>query len=70
MGEHELVPCQPRPFRITTEPGADAGVPDLLQRDFTADRYRYFEKSVYKHLRSRAGGRAIDTPVSLFGLIS
>jgi putative transposase len=38
MREHELVPCQPRPFRVTTEPGADAGVPDLLQRDFTADR--------------------------------
>lgn len=38
MREHELVPCQPRPFRTTTESGDDAGVPDLLQRDFTADR--------------------------------
>jgi putative transposase len=35
----ELVPCQPRPFRTTTEndPDSDAAVPDLLGRDFTAE---------------------------------
>ena len=35
-----LVACQPRPFRITTEADADAaaGMPDLVKRDFTADR--------------------------------
>ena len=38
MREHELVPCQPRPFRTTTESGDDDGVPDLVKRDFAADR--------------------------------
>lgn len=38
MREHDLVPCQPRSFRTTTESGDHHGVPDLLQRDFTADR--------------------------------
>lgn len=38
MREHDLVPCQPRPFRTTTESGDDDGVPDLVKRDFTADR--------------------------------
>ena len=35
-----LVACQPRPFRITTEADAEAaaGMPDLVKRDFTADR--------------------------------
>jgi putative transposase len=35
-----LVACQPRPFRITTEVDAEAaaGMPDLVQRNFTADR--------------------------------
>lgn len=32
--------CQPRPFRVTTEADdhAAAGIPDLLERDFTAER--------------------------------
>jgi len=34
--EQGLVACQPRPFRITTLAGSDAGVPDLVNRDFTA----------------------------------
>ncbi|GAA1122386.1 hypothetical protein GCM10009582_19560 [Arthrobacter flavus] len=40
MRAEELVPCQPRPFRVTTNAGADgvAVVPDLVKRDFTADR--------------------------------
>tara|TARA_R110000850_G_scaffold112470_4_gene226417 strand:+ start:880 stop:1767 length:888 start_codon:yes stop_codon:yes gene_type:complete len=38
MREHELVPCQPRPFRTTTQSGDDDAVPDLVKRDFTADR--------------------------------
>jgi putative transposase len=35
-----LVACQPRPFRLTTEADAEAaaGMPDLVRRDFTADR--------------------------------
>jgi hypothetical protein len=35
-----LVACQPRPFRITTEADAEAAasMPDLVQRNFTADR--------------------------------
>ncbi len=37
MREQGLVACQPRPFRVTTVPGDDAGAPDLLERDFTAD---------------------------------
>jgi putative transposase len=40
MRSEALVPCQPRPFRVTTEADADgaAAIPDLVQRDFTADR--------------------------------
>ena len=40
MRQVGLVACQPRPFRITTEAGAEAAanMPDLLKRDFTADR--------------------------------
>lgn len=37
MREQNLVACQPRPFRTTTVPGPDGGIPDLLNRDFTAD---------------------------------
>ena len=38
MRELDLVPCQPRPFRpVTTIGVADAVVPDLVKRDFTAD---------------------------------
>ena len=40
MRQEGLVPCQPRPFRITTEADAEAAaaMPDLVRRDFTADR--------------------------------
>ena len=40
MRQEGLVACQPRPFRITTEADAvaAANMPDLLKRDFTADR--------------------------------
>lgn len=40
MRSEGLVACQPRPFRVTTEADAQAaaGMPDLVQRDFTADR--------------------------------
>jgi putative transposase len=39
MAELGLVACQPRPYRVTTDSdGDDAGVPDLLQRDFTAEQ--------------------------------
>lgn len=38
MRDEELVPCQPRPFRVTTESDPDAPdhIADLLKRDFTA----------------------------------
>src|SRR5699024_4861393 len=38
MAEEGMVACQPRPFRVTTDPDADAAqsTPDLVQRDFTA----------------------------------
>jgi putative transposase len=36
MGGMGLVACQPRPWRITTIPGADPGPVDLLHRDFAA----------------------------------
>lgn len=38
MREQGLVPCQPRPFRATTEADAQAAaaIPDLVNRDFTA----------------------------------
>jgi len=40
MRQENLVACQPRPFRVTTEADAlaAANMPDLLKRDFTADR--------------------------------
>lgn len=40
MREEDLVPCQPRPLRVTTDsdPDGPPAVPDLLMRDFTADR--------------------------------
>ena len=40
MRAEGLVACQPRPFRITTEADAEAAanMPDLVKRDFTADR--------------------------------
>ncbi|WP_286216080.1 IS3 family transposase [Demequina sediminis] len=39
MRHEHLVPCQPRPFRVTTEADAEAAalMPDLVKRDFTAD---------------------------------
>lgn len=40
MRQEGLIACQPRPYRVTTEADAEAaaGMPDLLKRDFTADR--------------------------------
>ncbi len=40
MRTQGLIACQPRPFRVTTEADeqAAAGMPDLVGRDFTADR--------------------------------
>ena len=40
MRQEGLVPCQPRPFRVTTQSDAQAAadMPDLVKRDFTADR--------------------------------
>jgi putative transposase len=40
MRSEGLIACQPRPFRVTTEADAHAaaGMPDLVGRDFTADR--------------------------------
>ena len=38
MRELGLVPCQPRPWRLTTVPDPDAAnTPDLVRRDFTAN---------------------------------
>ena len=36
----DLVPCQPRPWRhnLTDADPAAAAIPDLLKRDFTAER--------------------------------
>lgn len=36
MNDMDLVACQPRPWRITTIPGAGPGPVDLIERDFTA----------------------------------
>src|SRR5699024_5914791 len=40
MRDQGLVACQPRPFRVTTDAdaAAAAGMPDLVERDFTADQ--------------------------------
>lgn len=40
MRDEELVPCQPRPFRTTTmaDAQAAAAMPDLVNRNFTAER--------------------------------
>lgn len=53
MRTEDLVPCQPRPFRVTTatDPDNRAAVPDLLNRDFTADRtgIKFFGDITYIH---------------------
>ena len=38
MAEENMIACQPRPFRVTTDPDAQAAAttPDLVQRDFSA----------------------------------
>ena len=37
MREMGLVACQPRPYKpVTTVPGDEQGIPDLVARDFTA----------------------------------
>lgn len=38
MVEENMIACQPRPFRVTTDPDTDAAAttPDLVQRDFSA----------------------------------
>ncbi|AMM22643.1 integrase (plasmid) [Frondihabitans sp. PAMC 28766] len=38
MRQEGLVACQPRPFRVTTDGDDAATLPDLVNRDFTADR--------------------------------
>ena len=40
MRQEGLVPCQPRPSRVTTEADVEAGasISDLVKRDFTPDR--------------------------------
>lgn len=40
MRDLDLHPCQPRPWRaaLTTQDGRDHRIPDLVGRDFTADR--------------------------------
>ncbi len=40
MRDEGMVACQPRPFRVTTDADAQAAatMPDLVERDFTADR--------------------------------
>ena len=38
MRSEGLIACQPRPFRITTDGDDAANLPDLVKRDFTADR--------------------------------
>ncbi len=36
MVEGNMIACQPRPYKNTTDPDGSAGVEDLLGRDFTA----------------------------------
>ena len=39
MRELELTPCQPRPWRVSlTEQGAAGPIPDLVNRDFSAEK--------------------------------
>lgn len=40
MRDQGLIPCQPRPFRTTTKADAEGAesIPDLIDRDFNADR--------------------------------
>jgi hypothetical protein len=40
MRDEHLIACQPRPFRVTTEADSEAAahMPDLVKRDFTAER--------------------------------
>ena len=40
MRNDGLIACQPRPFRVTTKADGEVAtsMPDLLERDFTAER--------------------------------
>jgi len=53
MRDEGLVACQPRPFRVTTQADAQAAaaMPDLVKRDFTADRpgIKYVGDITYIH---------------------
>lgn len=53
MREANLEPCQPRPFRVTTvaDAGAAAAMPDLVKRDFTAERpgFKFVGDITYIH---------------------
>lgn len=53
MRQEFLVPCQRRPFRTTTVADAEVAeaMPDLVKRDFTADRpgVKFVEDITYVH---------------------
>lgn len=55
MRTEGLIACGPRPFRVTTEADAEAAasMPDLVKRDFTADRpgVKFVGDITYIHTR-------------------
>jgi putative transposase len=66
MRELGLVACQPRPFRTTTMHGEPATTPDLLRREFTADRPGCKLVGDITYVRTRAGWLYLATVIDCF----
>ncbi|MET8184032.1 IS3 family transposase [Streptomyces sp. NPDC005336] len=75
MRELRLIPCQPRPWRPVTTQASTHRIPDLLRRDFTADRparshggfpYSYTSPHSMRRRRQRnsVGYRGVSAPVA------
>jgi putative transposase len=67
MRELGLVPCQPRPYRVTTVPGeADRPPADLVRRDFTAEAPGHKLVGDITYIRTWAGWLYLATVIDCF----
>jgi putative transposase len=63
MAELGLVACQPRPYRVTTIPDPGPATPDLVGRDFTAERPGQKLVGDITYLRTWAGWLYLATVI-------
>lgn len=67
MGDLHLVACQPRPFRpVTTIAGDIAGLPDLVNRDFTATAPNRLWVADFTYVRTWAGFTYVAFVIDVF----